>query len=170
MPHPPAPRIGRTPSAFRRNVIPIGATMLASLAAVLPIISVAPLMPPWGLIVFLSWRALHRNIWPAWIGLPLGLWDDIFSGAVMGSAMLLWTITLISYEIIDRRMIWREFREEWGLSSIVITLVLLGGLVIAVMTGGGFQPHLLVPQILISILIFPLVTRFCAILDHWRLS
>lgn len=88
----------------------------------------------------------------------------------MGSAMLLWTITLIGYEIIDRRMIWRDFREEWGLSSIVITLVLLGGLVIAVLTGGGFQPHLLVPQTLIAVLIFPLVTRVCGLLDQWRLS
>ncbi len=144
--------------------------MLGSLAALLPIISVAPLMPPLGLIIFLSWRALHRHIWPVWMGLPLGLWDDIFSGAVMGSAILLWTIILIGYEIIDRRMIWRDFGEEWGLSSIVIALALLGGLLIATLTGGGFEPHLLLPQLLISVLVFPVVTRICGIFDHWRLS
>lgn len=144
--------------------------MLGSLAAVLPIISVAPLMPPFGLIILLSWRALHRHIWPVWIGLPLGLWDDIFSGAVMGSAMLLWTIILIAYEITDRRMIWRDFGQEWGLSSVVIAAALFGGLLISVLTGGGFQPHLLLPQLLVSVLVFPILTRLCGILDHWRLS
>ncbi len=88
----------------------------------------------------------------------------------MGSAMLLWTIILIAYEIIDRRMIWRDFGQEWGLSSVVIAAALFGGLLISVLTGGGFQPHLLLPQLLVSVLVFPILTRLCGILDHWRLS
>lgn len=169
MAHPRAPRIGRDPSKFRRIAVPIAITMLGSLMALLPFIAVAPLMPPLGLLFFLSWRALHRHIWPVWIGLPLGFWDDIFSGAVMGSAMLMWTLILIGYEIIDRRMIWRDFSHEWALSSVVIVISLLTGLLIATATGGSFLPHLLVPQALISILAFPLITRLCGFFDAWRL-
>ncbi len=165
-----ASKIGRTPSGFRRVAVPIGLTILGSLAVLLPFIASAPLMPPMGLIIFLGWRALHRHMWPVWIGLPLGAWDDIFSGAVFGSAMLLWTIILIVYELIDRRMIWRDFGEEWALASLIIIVTLVTGHLIATFTGGGFRPELLIPQALISALIFPIVTRFCGALDSWRLS
>lgn len=165
-----APKIGRTPSSFRRAAVPIGLTMLGSLTVLLPFITSAPLMPPMGLIIFLGWRALHRHIWPVWIGLPLGAWDDMFSGAVLGSAMLLWTLILIGYELIDRRMIWRDFGEEWALASLIIIVTLVSSLLIATFTGGGFVPELLIPQLVISALIFPITTRFCAALDSWRLS
>lgn len=165
-----APKIGRTPSGFRRAAVPIAMTMVGSLSVLLPFITSAPLMPPMGLIIFLSWRALHRHIWPVWVGLPLGLWDDLFSGAVLGSAMLLWTLILIGYELIDRRMIWRDFGEEWALASLIILVTLVSGLLISTFTGGGFLPELLVTQVLISVLIFPITTRLCAALDSWRLS
>lgn len=104
------------------------------------------------------------------MGLPLGAWDDLFSGAVFGSAMLLWTIILIGYELVDRRMIWRDFGEEWALSSVVIIITLFCSLLIATFTGGGFVPLLLLPQALISVLIFPIITRICGALDSWRLN
>jgi rod shape-determining protein MreD len=165
MAYPPPARIGRNPSAFRRNAVPIATTMIASMVTLLPIIATIPLMPPWGLIVFLAWRALHRHLWPVWIGFALGAWDDAFSGAVMGTSMLLWTLILIGYDIIDRRMIWREFLAEWGLASAIIVLVIVSSMAI----GGAGNPLLMVPQIILSILVFPLVTRLCSRLDEWRL-
>ena len=83
----------------------------------------------------------------------------------MGTSMLLWTLILIGYDIIDRRMIWREFLAEWGLASAIMALTIVSSLALA----GEGNPLLIVPQIILSILVFPLVTRMCSRLDEWRL-
>ncbi|MFM9851657.1 MAG: rod shape-determining protein MreD [Sphingomonadaceae bacterium] len=164
-----ANRIGRTPSGFRRRAVPIISTMLGSMLTLLPFIAVAPTMLPWGLIVFLAWRALQRHVWPVWMGVPLGLWDDLLSGSVVGTSMVLWTMILIGYEILDRQMIWRDFGQEWGFAAAILALVLLSASLISTIIIGPADPLLLMPQIAMSVLIFPLVTRLCAVLDEWRL-
>lgn len=136
----------------------------------LPIITTAPVMPPWGLLVLLAWRMLHRNFWQVWMGLPLGMFDDIFSGQPLGSGMMLWTLSLLALDLLDRRMVWRDFKQEWGIAGGLIVAVLLAQLLISYATGGATNPLLLVPQMLLSILAFPLVARICALLDEWRLS
>jgi rod shape-determining protein MreD len=162
-------RIGRNPSGFRRHAVPIASTMVASLFTLAPMIAVAPTMPPWGLIMFLAWRALQRSVWPVWMGVPLGLWDDIFSGAVPGTSVLLWTLILIGFEIIDRRMIWRDFLQEWGFASAILAIVILTSSLISTIIVGPADPLLLLPQITMSAFIFPLITRLCSHLDEWRL-
>lgn len=165
----PRSRIGSNPSAFRLQGIPIISTLIGSLTPVLPIISTAPAMPPWGLLVFLAWRMLHRNLWPVWMGLPLGFFDDMFSGQPLGSAMMLWTLALLGFDILDRRMIWRDFRLEWAIAGGLTIAILMVQLVIAFAGGGATNPLLLFPQMVISCLAFPLVARSCAALDEWRL-
>jgi rod shape-determining protein MreD len=165
-----ATKIGRVPTGFRRRAVPIVSTMLGSMVTLLPIIAVAPTMPPWGLIVFLAWRALQRQVWPVWMGVPLGLWDDVFSGSVIGTSMLLWTIILIGFEILDRRMIWRDFGQEWGIATGLVALVLLSASLISTIIIGPANPLLILPQIVISALTFPLVARMCSVADEWRLS
>lgn len=132
-------------------------------------IASTPLIPPFGLIMLIAWRLRHRTIWPAWIGLPLGLWDDIFSGQPLGSSMLLWTVVLLGLEVVDRRMVWRDFWQDWGLAAVIITATLLGGLVIANLTGGNTSAIIMLPQIIVSIALFPLLARGCAMIDAWRL-
>jgi rod shape-determining protein MreD len=144
--------------------------MMGSMTPVLPVIATAPVMPPWGLLVLVAWRMLHRNLWPVWMGLPLGMFDDIFSGQPLGSAMMLWTLALLGLDLLDRRMVWRDFRQEWGIASALIIGILLVQLLISYASGGATNPLLLVPQILVSILAFPLVARACAVLDDWRLA
>jgi rod shape-determining protein MreD len=162
-------KIGRTPSAFRRRAVPIVSTMVGSLLTIAPFIALAPTMPPWGLILFLAWRALQRGVWPVWMGVPLGLWDDQFSGAVVGTSVLLWTLILIGFEIIDRRMIWRDFWQEWGFATAIMAIVVLTSSLISTMIVGPANPLLLLPQIAVSALVFPLITRLCSTLDEWRL-
>ncbi len=139
------------------------------MAPLLPTIATVPAMPPWGLLLLLGWRMLHRNIWPAWLGLPLGLWDDMFSGQPLGSSMLIWTLALLGLDMLDRRMIWREFNQEWTIAAGIITAALLVALIIANATGGLTSPMVLVSQILIAILAFPLVARACGVFDAWRM-
>ena len=143
--------------------------MVASMMPLLPIVSASPVMPPWGLLLLLGWRMLHRNIWPAWLGFPLGLWDDMFSGQPLGSSIVLWTLTLVGLDMLDRRMVWREFNEEWWLAAVIITAALVLGLLIANPSGNHTSILIILPQIAISILVFPMVARACAVFDAWRL-
>jgi rod shape-determining protein MreD len=165
----PRSRIGRVPSPLQRAAVPIVMTMLASMIALMPSIATAPLLPPLGFVVLLAWRTIHRTIWPPWIGLPLGLWDDLFSGQVMGSAMMLWTCALLFLEVADRRMVWRDVWQEWGIAAILCTAVLLGQLWAAHATGGATSALLLIPQILLTACIFAPIARVCAAVDEWRL-
>ena len=165
----PRSRIGRTPSQTQRQAVPIISTMIGSMTPLLPVIATAPLMPPWGLMVLIAWRMLHRNLWPVWMGLPLGLFDDMFSGQPLGSAMMLWTLSLFGLDLLDRRMVWRDFMQEWGIAGGLITAMLLGQLLISYATGGATNPLLLLPQVILSVLAFPLIARICAAIDEWRL-
>ena len=169
MARPPRTRIDRPPSTLRVMGTPIFVTMIGSLVSLLPVIASAPVMPPFGLLMFVAWRLRHRTIWPAWIGLPLGFWDDIFSGQPLGSSMLLWTILMLGLDVVDRRMVWRDFWQDWGLATVVIAITLLSGLGIANWTGGNTNPLVIMPQIIIAIALFPIIARACAIIDGWRL-
>jgi rod shape-determining protein MreD len=162
-------RIDRPPSLMRISGTPIVSTMIGSMAPLLPIIATAPSMPPFGLLLLIAWRLRHRTLWPVWVGLPLGLWDDIFSGQPLGSSMLLWTLVMLGLDVIDRRMVWRDFWQDWGLASALLALVLTGGLIIANWTGGNTAWLIIAPQILASIALFPMIARLCAALDQWRL-
>lgn len=165
----PRSRIGRAPSPFRRQAVPIFTVMLASMTTLLPLIATAPILPPLGLIVFLAWRALHRNLWLPWMGLPLGLFDDLLSGAPVGTAMVIWTLLLLALDTLDRSFVWRDDRQEWAIAAAAIAMSLLATYAI----GGGahsvYGPLLLLPQMVMAILSFPLAMRLCDRLDRWRL-
>jgi rod shape-determining protein MreD len=166
---PPRTRIDRPPSSLRVMGTPIITTMIGSMAPLLPMIATAPILPPFGLMIFIAWRLRHRTIWPTWIGLPLGLWDDIFSGQPIGSSMLLWTVLMLGLDVIDRRMVWRDFWQDWGLATVLIAVTILSELGIANWIGGNTSPFIILPQIIVTVALFPLLARGCAIIDAWRL-
>jgi rod shape-determining protein MreD len=142
--------------------------MLGSMTVLLPQISVFPLLPPFGLLILLAWRMIVRDLWPVWAALPLGFFDDIFSGQPLGSAMLLWTLVFLVLDIFDRWMMWRDYRQDWAIAGTLVAVVLLAGLAIANGTGGETGTVILLPQIIVSVLMFPLMVRLCAWLDGLR--
>lgn len=144
--------------------------MLASMAPILPVIHTVPISPPWAFLLLLAWRMIHRTLWPVWMGIPLGLFDDLFSGQPLGSAMMLWTLALLALDTIDRRMVWRIFTQEWAIAAALTSALLFAQLLIAWFLGGATPAYLLVPQLIFSALAFPLIARFCMQLDYWRLS
>lgn len=158
------------PGAFERQLIPVVSVMLASLAPLLPDIATAPLLPPFGFMVLLSWRLLRDDLWPVWVALPLGLFDDIFSGQPLGSAMALWTITFLIIDVINNQLVWRDHWQDWGIAALAIAGELVLSLGIARLTGGAMPVVLLVPQIVVSALLFPIVARGCAFLDRLRFA
>ncbi len=163
-------RFDREQSMLKMLAIPIASVALASMITALPIFTDEPLLPPFGLLMFLSWRLMRPGLLPVWSGVPFGLMDDLFSGQPFGSAGLLWSLAMLIIEIIDSRAIWRDHVQDWLIAAILIAAVLLGGLWIAGMAHAAPEPIVLLPQIILSILLYPLAVRICARLDSWRLA
>jgi rod shape-determining protein MreD len=163
-------RFDREQSLLKMLAIPIASVVVASMVTTLPIFTVQPLLPPFGFLMFLSWRMMRPGLLPVWSGVPFGLMDDIFSGQPFGSAGLLWSLAMLTIELIDSRAIWRDHIQDWLIASMLIVSVLLGGLWIAGLVHPVPSPVVLFPQMLLSILLYPLVVRICARLDSWRLA
>ena len=163
-------RIERHQSPMKMLLIPIFSVMAGSMLTALPVFSDNPLLPPMGYMMLLAWRLMRPGIWPAWVGLPFGLFDDLYSGQPFGSAALLWSLTMLVIEIVDSRAIWRDHLQDWFLAAVAITLTILGGVAVSGLAYWAPEMSVVLPQILISILMFPLVVRLCARLDNWRLA
>lgn len=162
------PRLNRSASRWALIGIPAASIMIGSITTLLPQISTVPLLPPFGLLILLAWRMIVRDLWPVWAALAFGLFDDIFSGQPTGSAMLMWTIVLLVLDIFDRWMMWRDYRQDWAIAGTLVAAVLLVGLAIANGSGGNTDAIIIVPQIIVSVLVFPLIVRICAWLDVLR--
>lgn len=160
--------LNRTPSQLWLVGLPVGSIMLASMLPVIPIVAKWPLLPPAGLLMLLGWRMLLRDFWPVWAALPLGLFDDMFSGQPIGSSMAIWTAIFLVIDLFDRGMMWRDYKQDWALASVLIAAALAAGLWVANATGGDTSLLVLAPQLILSVLCFPLAVRACAMLDRYR--
>lgn len=163
-------RFDREPSTLKMLAIPIASVVLCSMITTLPLLMTQPLLPPFGLIMMLAWRMMRPGLLPMWAGLPFGLVDDIFSGQPFGSAGLIWSLVMLAIEVIDTRAIWRDHVQNWLIASVLITTALLAGLGIAGLAHARPDAVVLLPQIIMSILLYPLVVRICSHLDSWRLA
>lgn len=165
-------RLSRSRSPLRVRGTPIATVMLGSLLpSIIPAITLSPAVPPLGLMMLLGWRLLRPELWPLWIGLPLGLFDDIVTGHPIGTAMCLWTLTLVAIDSLSVRLIWRDYWQDWLIAAIaIIAVAVLSWFFMHLGPGGGGGPlAVLWPQIGLTILTFPLIARLCARLDRWRL-
>ena len=143
--------------------------LLGSLTPWLPIIAPAPVLPPFGFLLMLAWRLLRPGLLPLWAGLPLGLFDDLYSGQPLGSGVLLFSLTLIVIELVEIRFPWRNFWLDWLTASAILTVYLM---VAALLSGAELslmQLGVIVPQLVLSIVLFPVVARLVAQLDRLRL-
>ena len=83
--------------------------------------------------------------------------------------MLLWSLVVLALELLEFRLPWRSFLTEWGFAAALITLALLLGVVFANLAGGASRVTLVLPQIVASVLAWPLAARAVAWLDRARL-
>jgi rod shape-determining protein MreD len=149
--------------------IPWLSILLGSLTPLLPIISPAPVMPPLGYLMMLCWRLLRPGLLPLWAGLPLGAFDDLFSGQPYGSGILLFSLTLIAIELLDVRFPWRGFFQDWMVAAALVAAYLV---VAALVSGARLElPKLvaLLPQFLLSLIAYPILARMVSLLDRLRL-
>lgn len=162
-------RINQDHSPLLAGGLPWLTIMLGSLAPVLPVIPAVPVLPPMGFMLMLGWRLVRPGLLPLWAGVPLGLFDDLFSGQPFGSAILLWSLALIAIELVEARFPWRRFVHDWQAAASLIMLYIT---VSAVFSGGklAIAPYVLGPQILLSIICYPIIAQLVAMLDRVRLA
>ncbi|CCA93305.1 MULTISPECIES: hypothetical protein [unclassified Novosphingobium] len=164
------PRINRAPSPLVALTLPWISIMLASLVPGWAMIASAPVLPPLGFLFFISWQQLRPGLLPIWAGLPLGLFDDLFSGQPFGSAVLLWSLSAIVLEVIETRLPWRNFVTEWLVAIGLIVAYIVLSLALVNIAGAAAPIHVIVPQIVISVLSYPLVGLIVAKIDRIRLT
>ena len=156
------------PTPLEQQLVPVLSVLAGSLVSLLPIIATQPLLPPLGFLMLVAWRLLRAGLWPAWAGLPLGLFDDLASGQPLGSAMAVWTLALLAIDLVETQLVWRDYWQDWGVAALLTCAYILLGALIVRLTGGAIAPLVLVPQMLASILVFPLCVRIAAGLDDRR--
>lgn len=139
--------------------------MLGSCVTLLPLVATFPFMPPFGLMILLGWRLNRADALKVWAPVPLGLFDDLLSGQPMGNSMMLWTLCFLAIDVLDTRLMWRDFWQDWLIASGAIAFCLIAGRLFASNFGAHVDTALLM-QIIVCATLFPVVSRFCAWLDR----
>ncbi|RPF70241.1 rod shape-determining protein MreD [Aurantiacibacter spongiae] len=163
-------KINRDHSPVLAYGLPWITILFGSLTPLLPIIAPAPLLPPLGYLFLLAWRLARPGLLPMWAGLPLGFADDLFSGQPLGSGILLFSLTMIALDVLEVRFPWRGFWQDWLTAALFVTVYLTAS---AVFSGSALalsQFPLLLPQVLLSIILFPIIASMVSLLDRLRLA
>lgn len=155
---------------MRFRLVPIGSTLAACSLSLLPIVAEAAYIPDFGLLTLLAWRLLRPEMWSVTTALPLGLFNDLVSGHPLGQSMAIWTLLFLVLDYLDTRSDYRDYWLDWLLAAAGITIAATGGWIIAHYLGSEIGYMMIVPQILVSILLLPVVALLVAWLDRWRLS
>jgi rod shape-determining protein MreD len=154
----------------RRQAVPVLTTLAAALLHLLPIVASMPVVPDFAFLVLIAWRLLRPELWSAQMALPLGLLNDLVAGHPLGQSMALWTLTFLVFDLVDSRVGWRDYWMDWLFASAAIVFYSFGGWLVARMMGSQTAFLVIAPQIVLSVLAFPLVARLVLALDRWRLS
>lgn len=162
-------RINRSHSPLLANVIPWVSIIIAIILPIFPIATALPFVPPLGFLMLLGWRLVRPGLLPVWAGFPLGLFDDLLSGQPFGFGILFWSASLLIVEAIETRWPWRAFWQDWFTAGLLSIAYIIGGWLLS-----GGEPALpsliaLIPQLVLTLLIFPVIARLVARLDRLRL-
>lgn len=154
----------------RRTYVPLLSTIIACLMALLPIVVKSPFVPDFALLVLLAWRLLRPELWTAATVLPLGLFNDLVAGHPLGQSMAFWTAIFLAFDVMEARLVWRDYWIDWFAASMMIVFYTFGIWYIGWLMGNRIEFSVMLPQIGLSILAFPVVARVVLTLDRWRLA
>lgn len=163
------PRLNRKPLSVLVYGVPWATVALFSILPSWSMIASAPVLPPFGFLAFLAWRQVRPGLLPIWAGLPLGLTDDLFNGQPFGFAVLMWSLAAIVLDEVEMRLPWRNFITEWLVAVGLMITYILVSLAVADLGGAAAPVQVVVPQIVIALLSYPLIGRFIALADRFRL-
>jgi rod shape-determining protein MreD len=109
-------------------------------------------------------------MWQAHTALPLGLFDDLIAGHPLGQSMALWTIGFLIFDFVDSRVGWRDYWTDWLFASAAIAFYSGGTWYVGRIMGSQAPFVVALPQLLLSIIAYPLVALVVVGLDRWRLA
>ena len=155
---------------LRRRYVPLISTIFAMLLGLLPLVNSSLWVPDLAFLMLVTWRLVRPEIWQAYTALGLGLLADLISGAPLGQSMLLWTIVFLCLDYADYLLGVRDYWLDWTLATAAICFHTAGVWYIALLTGAETSFLVMVPQLVLSILAYPLVARIVLRLDRWRLA
>lgn len=161
--------LNREHSPLLAAIVLYGSIVLASWLPTYAVAISMPIMPPFGYLLLVCWRLMRPGTLAPWAALPLGAFDDLVSGQPFGSAILLWSLTLLVFEWFESRFPWRGFLQDWLTSAVACgSYVILA----AVVSGADLNWPLLLaifPQLLLSMALYPIIAAMVATLDRFRL-
>jgi rod shape-determining protein MreD len=162
-------RFNQGPARFAM-LLPAVTVVAASLLSALPIVSTSGWYPDFGFLALIAWRLLRSDPWPAWWAAPLGLINDLFTGYPIGFSIALWSATMLALDLVDRRTMWRDYWIEWMLAAVLITIDEWLQWRVAAVLDAAPPFSRMVPPLVISICVFPLVAWVVSRADAWRLG
>ena len=157
--------LGRTEERTRARWLAPLSVVLGSMITILPVIATFPFMPPFGLLMLLGWRLHRADALKVWAPVPLGLADDILSGQPIGCAMTFWTLCFLVIDVLDTRLVWRDFWQDWLIAAGAVGFVLIAGRLVATPFAAHVDTALLL-QIVVAAALYPLFSRLAARLDR----
>ncbi|MDQ8755282.1 rod shape-determining protein MreD [Sphingosinicella sp. LHD-64] len=155
---------------LRNRFVPLISTIAAICLVLLPFVAAAPLIPDLGFLTLITWRLLRPEIWSANMALGLGLLNDLVAGNPLGQSMLLWTSAFLVFDLIDSRLGFRDYWMDWLIAAGAIAFQTVGAWYIALLMGSDVLATVVVPQLIVGILAYPVVARLVLALDRWRLA
>lgn len=159
--------LGKADTSARARWLAPLSIVIGSLMTIVPFKASFPILPPFGLMMLLAWRLHRPDLLKPWAPVLLGFFDDLISGQPLGNSMLFWTVSFIAIDVLDTRIVWRDFLQDWLLAAGAIGFCLIGGRLVAVPLGSHVDTMLVI-QIVIAIALFPLFSRLVARLDGKR--
>jgi rod shape-determining protein MreD len=150
--------------------IPAISVLAAALLQMVPAVSLTGWFPDFGYLVFIAWRLLRADPWPAWWAAPLGLANDLITGGPIGLSVALWTATMIVLDLIDRRTMWRDYWIEWALAAVLLTAAESLDWWAAGAAGAVAPYNSIVEPLLIAVFAFPIAAFIVSRIDRWRLG
>jgi rod shape-determining protein MreD len=163
-------RINRAHSPLVALALPWLSILVGSLLPLFVIATALPLFPPTGYLMLVAWRLLRPGLLPVWAGFPLGLFDDLFSGQPLGSGMFLWSLTMLAIDLLDRRIPWRSFWQDWIAAGFALLAYIFAAFLLSGAEPGTPALIALGPQAILAVLLFPAAARLAAALDRLRLT
>jgi rod shape-determining protein MreD len=154
---------------FWRQYAPLLTVIAACLLNLLPVVVSSPIVPDFAYLVLVAWRLLRPEMWAATTALPLGLLNDLLAGHPIGQSMALWTVTFLVFEIMDSRLVWRDYLIDWLAASAAIIFYTFGDWYVGRLMGSSTEFIVMLPQLALSILVYPVVARIVLAIDRWRL-
>lgn len=163
-------RINRAPSPALAIALPYVSIMLGSALTGLVITTSGPVLPPLGFMMMVTWRLVRPGFLPLWAGAALGGFDDLLSGQPFGSGILLFSLAMLAIEWLESKYPWRGFWQDWLTAGLGFSIYIAAMLIVS---GAPLTSELalaIVPQILLSVLLYPILARIVAALDRIRLT